>query len=597
MTFSGRAAAPPDVPRNPSDTIVVTGGRGVASVDAGEVRLAAARVSDAADSLRRAAALCGSAWAVLAVAAVAPGPAAFGAGTNGPGSGAGEAGRQAHSAGTEAAALCSRGVGAATVAGSGVDIGPETVARCRALSGSVEAVTSGLLERADTCALLGWRLLRAAGLYEEAEGLVERVVGGLVTAEGFVIGTALGVPPVVRLLGGVYRAMGVTAAGSDPTAAARRSPAEPEGVPGRQAEAHFRGVGRRRTAGGFGDDVVRGVAPWTDELAYGFGHGVARSAGARPGIPGAAGVLADAARGPFGDALGRSARVERVGRDDFAGAVPAWHDRGAGTLDEALTRVDDLYPRRGAPEATVAVQRVTGEGGVTSWTVLVPGTQSVPPAVHPWDGLTDLELVAEHPDQATQAVEAAMSDAGIGPDEPVVLVGHSLGGIAVTALASRPAFAERYRIGGVLTAGAPVATFRTPPGVPVLHLETAEEVVSSVDGRSSTESPRAPDRVTVGRTLADSTAEVDRAASGDTSRAHSIPTHARTLALARASGDPRVAAVVERIEPLLRGDSAEATFYRAERVAPTSPEPSPSPGPTPGPSPSPGPSPRPGRLP
>ncbi|WP_460701778.1 hypothetical protein [Myceligenerans halotolerans] len=580
--------AAPDVPRDPVDNVVVTGGTGVASVDAVEVRLAAARITGAVDSLRRAAALSGAAWADLGGGAAAWGPAGFGAVAAAPNPADAGARLVARSSGAWHDAGARHEAGVVPGAGIGPEaaaaFGPEAAAERRLARDAIEGVASGLRVRADAFDVLGWRLLRAAGLYEEAEGLVERLVGGLVTAEGFVIGAAVGTWPVLRLLGGAYRltgspALGSAGSGGVPAAAVGRpSPAESADGHGRRGEAQGGDAGRGWTAGGFGHGVVRGVAPWTDELAYGFGHGLAWSAGARrPGVPGAAGELAEAVRAAPGDALGQSVRLERVAPEDFAGGAPAWRDHGAGTLEEALGRVDDLYPRRGAPEATIAVQRVTGPGDATSWAVLVPGTQSVPPAAHPWDGLTDLELVAERPDQATQAVEAAMSDAGVGPDEPVVLVGHSLGGIVVTALASRPEFAERYRIGGVVTAGAPTATFRTPPGVPVLHLETAEEVVSAVDGRSSAENPRAPDRVTVGRTLADSSAEADVAASGDTSRAHSIGTHARTLALARESGDVRVADVVGRIEPLLRAERAETAFYRSERAAGISPGASPDP--------------------
>lgn len=533
----------PDTRRDPVDTIVVTGGAGVASIDAAEVRLAAARIAAMAELLRKAAGISGAAWAD-----VAGGDYGFEAGWW-------------------------YGAGACLEAGVVRRIASETIA----------AVTSGLRHDADACDLLGWRLLRAAGLYEESEGLVERVVGGLVTAEGYVLGTIAGSTPVVRLLGAAYRAMGHTASGdTSPRALAPgsllRSGTAPDALAGRRSPDHPQGTrgqgtgepgGGGWTAGGFGGAVVRGIAPWTDELAYGFAHGLARSGGERPGVPGAAGVLADAVRAAPGRPLGRYARVERVDAAEFTAGPPAWRDRGPETLGKALARVDDLYPRRGAPEATVAVQRLVGPGEATRWMVFVPGTQSAPPAAHPWDGLTDLELVAGHPDQATQAVEAAMADAGVGPREPVVLVGHSLGGIVVTAFASSPDVTARYRIGGVVTAGAPVATFHTPPGVPVLHLETAEEVVSSTDGGSSTENPRTPDRVTVGRSLADSSAAVDRAASGEMSAAHSIRTHARTLDLARESGDVRVVTVADRIESLLRAERAETVFYRAERVTGT----------------------------
>lgn len=574
-----------EVPRDPADTLVVIGGTGLASIDAAGVRIAAARLADARDGLRQAAGLAGAAWGEVAAGATILAPDGFGP------AGTADGGRAASgpTVWTGVSWHAAPGRGAGTAPGPVPGVEPFATAARRTACEAIEAVTSGLGVRADALDRLARRLLRAAGLYEEAEGLVERLIGGLVTAEGFVIGAAIGVAPVLDVLGGAYRAAGVlggagvpggvgVGTGGGPAGTGRASPGE--SVDGRRARAGEREDGDHgRTAGGFGGDVVRGVARWTDELAYGFAHGLARSAGERPGVPGAAAALAGATRAAPGPAVGDGVRLERVGAAGFAVAPPAWRDAGAGTIDEALGRVDDLYPRSGAPEGTVAVQRVSGPGGVTTWTVLVPGTQSVLPAAHPWDGLTDLELVAEHPDQVTQAVEEAMSEAGIGPDEPVVLVGHSLGGIAVTALAGRPAFVDRYRIGGVVTAGAPVATFRTAPGVPVLHLETAEEVVSNVDGRSSTENPRTPDRVTVGRTLSDSPAAEDRTASGDTSGAHSVRTHARTLALARESGDVRVAGVVDRIEPFLRGDVAETAFYRAERTTPTSPEPAPSPGP------------------
>ncbi|MBL0886069.1 alpha/beta fold hydrolase [Myceligenerans indicum] len=555
MTSSAAPSHPrPDGPRAPSDTIVVTGGTGPSAVDAAQVRLAAARMEGVADSLRRAAGLAGTAWADVAGGSVAVEP------------------------GTLASASAGAGLGAA---------GLESEAARRAVCASLEAATSGLRRCAAAFDLLGWRLLRVAGLYDEAEGLAERLVGGLVTAEGFAIGTAVGVPPVRRLLASAYRALGSLAVLNESARAVGRPV-----VPGSAAAFHVAGTHRaggrrppgergdapaggaeeravedgRRAAGGLGGVVVRDGARWTDELAYGFGHGVAWSAGTGHGVPGGAGALADAVRDVPVGTLGRSVRLERSRPEEFAGGLPAWRDQGAGTVGEALSRIDDLYPRSGAPQATVAVQRTVGADGTTSWLVLVPGTQSATPAAHPWDGLSDLELVAGRPDQATEAVEAAMSAAGIGPHEPVVLVGHSLGGIVVTALAGSPAVAERYRIGGVVTAGAPVATFRTLPGTPVLHLETAEEVVSGTDGRSSTENPRAPDRVTIGRVLGASPAGVDQAAARDASRAHSIPTHARTLALAREAGDPRVAAVVDRIEPLLRAERAETVFYRAERV-------------------------------
>jgi hypothetical protein len=350
-------------------------------------------------------------------------------------------------------------------------------------------------------------------------------------------------------------------------AAGEHSPADPP--------CQLTGGASWAVAGWAGSAAVRDLAPYTDEAFTGLGSGVGLAqpglAQGRSGIAGGAGVLAHVARElPVLGNDDHGLRVVRLGAEDFeGGAVPAWSGAGAGSVQEALTRVNSLYPLQGgAPAATVAVQKVIAADGAVSWTVLIPGTQSALPADHPWDGRTDVELVAGQADGATAAVERALADSGVGPDEPVTLVGHSLGGIAATALVARAGFAERYRVGGLVTAGSPTGMLATPPGVPVLHLETPEELVSNTEGRSAAENPRTRDRVTAVRSLRDSADAGDRAASGDVVQAHSIATHVRTLDLAIEIRDPAVAEIADRIVPRLDGRTVSTTFYRAERVSP-----------------------------
>lgn len=501
----------PDGPLAAADTVTVHGGPRASAVDLDSVRRAAALVAGAAGDLRAAAGCC------LAVSGELAGPA--------PG--------RAEATSWEPA---------------------EMVARARALEAAARDTARSLTASADLCDLLGWRLLRAAGLYEEAESTAERAVGALVTGGTFGTGAALG------SLGGTGLAgFGVLAAAE---------------VAGR--------VGGGVVTGGVASAVARwgtagatsGLAPYTDEAFAGLGGGVGLAqpglAQGRSGVAGGAGVLAHLARElPVLGNDDHGLRIDRLGGDDFtSGAVPAWSGAGARTVQEALTRVDSLYPGTGgAPPGTVAVQKLTGPDGAVSWTVLIPGTQSALPADHPWDGRTDVELIAAQADGATTAVERALADSGVGPDEPVTLVGHSLGGIAATALLSRAGFAERYRVGGLVTAGSPTGLLSTPPGVPALHLETPEELVSHTDGRSASENPRTQDRVTVVRSLRDSVDAGDRAAAGDVVQAHSITTHVRTLDLAVGLGDPRVTEVADRIGRRLDGEVAETRFYRVRRVS------------------------------
>lgn len=506
---------PPAGPRRPEDTVAVFGGVGTTAVESDSVRRAAARVAAAVDDLRAAAARCLAASGDVVV------PGGTG-GTWQPDTAAGWA-------------------------------GPALAPAALALEAAARDAARCLTARAELCDLLGWRLLRAAGLYEEAESTAERVVGALVTAGAFGTGAVLGSLGWAGLAG-----VGVLAAGE---------------LAGRLSGGTL-GVGTAMAlSGGVASTAVRGLAPYSDELFAGTGTGVALAqpglARGETGVAGGAGALAHVARElpVLGNGDG-GLRVTRLVPEDFAaGAVPAWSDAGAGSVQEALTRIDSLYPGTGGtPAGTIAVQRLTGPDGAVSWTVLVPGTQSALPADHPWDGRTDLELMAGQADGATAAIERALADSGVAPDQPVTLVGHSLGGIAAAALVARAGFAERYRVAGLVTAGSPTGLVTTPPGVPVLHLETPEELVSHTDGRSAAENARTRDRVTVARTLRDSTSANDRAASGDVVRAHSLATHVRTLDLALASGDARVAEITERIGSRLAGTTASTAFYRAERV-------------------------------
>ncbi len=518
---------PPDRPRAPADTVTVFGGAGATAVESDSVRRAAARVAGAADDLRAAAAQCLAASGDVVLPGIA--------GTAGAAGAAGLAGTPWRP---------DDGLGWA-----GAVLAPAA----RALEEGAHAAARSLAAHADLCDLLGWRLLRAAGLYEEAESTAERAIGALVTAGTFGIGAAFGSLGWTGLVG--------TGAVGGAEVAARLA----SGVLTRGVSSAF--------AGQVGAHATRGLASFSDEAFAGVGSGVGLAqlglARGRPGVAEGAGVLAHVAReAPVVGNDDHGLRVTRLGPEDFAfGAVPAWSDTGAWSVQEALARIDDLYPGKGgAPEATIAVQKLTGADGAVSWTVLVPGTQSALPADHPWDGRTDLELVAGQADSVTAAIERALADSGVGPDEPVTLVGHSLGGIAAAALVSRAGFADRYRVGGLVTAGSPTGLLATPPGVPVLHLETPEELVSHTDGRSAAENPRTRDRVTVVRSLRDSTYAGDRTSSSNVSLAHSVTTHVRTLDLAIGSGDPRVTEVADRIGSRLDGTVASTAFYRAERA-------------------------------
>ncbi|WP_407319474.1 hypothetical protein UQW22_03575 [Isoptericola halotolerans] len=510
--------------RDPRETLVVVGGRPVTQVDATAIRVAARWLAAAAEDLRVAAATSASARSALDRDLWTP----------------------VHLGVTD----------------------PSRDGRVRWARALADDAAAALALRADTCASLERRLLLAAGLYEHAESATEQVVGAGVTVVTGTLGLAvtsvvadpvLGFP--LRLVGR-SGLLGVAAQADDPDAPRAAPATAPDVAPGDGA--------------GIGGGLVRGLSPYVDEAVLGGGVGVAAGAPLASGtdlsVTGGARVLSDAVRSALPDV---EVTVEPLDPGAFTGGVPAWQGSCAGDVGEALARSADLYahgsgipgrPAPGPPPGTIAVQQVAHDDGTTSWTVLIPGTQELLSPENPFDVATDLDLMAQQTADVAVAVEQALADAGAGPGEPVVLVGHSLGGIAATSLAASSAFRRRHPVGGLVTAGAPTATFRVPRGVPALHLENTEELVSSLDGRSAAEAEVGPDRVVVGRDLAGSDDPRDRTASGRVPEAHSMSTHLRTLEQVESVRNVQVDGVVAPIEALLDGERAETTFYAVRRV-------------------------------
>ncbi|MDC7123475.1 hypothetical protein OMK64_18240 [Cellulomonas fimi] len=137
----------------------------------------------------------------------------------------------------------------------------------------------------------------------------------------------------------------------------------------------------------------------------------------------------------------------------------------------------------GTPDGTITIQRLQKPDGSVSWVVAVPGTQSPGlNGVNPMDVGTDARLEGDLPESMTPAVIEAMRLAGIREDDPVMLAGHSQGGMVATSVAS--ALAGTYRIAAVLTVGSPdIPRGPMPPGVQVLHVRDSGDIAPQSDGR------------------------------------------------------------------------------------------------------------------
>ncbi len=265
------------------------------------------------------------------------------------------------------------------------------------------------------------------------------------------------------------------------------------------------------------------------------------------------------------DEAGRSPRVE---------PVPSPVDAPAPTsLASLLAGQVDL----GGRGATVRVIEVPQPGGGSAWVVEIPGTQRWWPAAgtNPFDATTDVAAMAGEATVAargvTAALDAAMAASGRrARTEPVLLSGHSQGGILAAALASDPRFLAGHRVTHVVTAGAPVAAFPVPASVDVLSLEHDQDLVPRLDGRAN---PDVRHWTTVTRDLAG-----DPEAAGHPVVGHGADEYAETAALLDrlpAGASVSLDAWRRGAAPFLLGDGSGAVVVRDFRLAR-----GPDPGPT-----------------
>ena len=119
----------------------------------------------------------------------------------------------------------------------------------------------------------------------------------------------------------------------------------------------------------------------------------------------------------------------------------------------------DLAATAEGADGALTVQRLLGADGEPRWVVHLPGTDAFLDDRAVRDMGANLDLIAGD-DTAYAQATAARWQSGVGPQDPVMVVGHSQGGMQAAALAGDPEF--HYRVTHVVTVGAPVATFERP---------------------------------------------------------------------------------------------------------------------------------------
>ena len=212
-----------------------------------------------------------------------------------------------------------------------------------------------------------------------------------------------------------------------------------------------------------------------------------------PGVHGDASDLAAAARligelYPDGPAV-----VTPLGPDPTMVVAP----RGFADLVDGLTYRDT--EATGSHQGDIDVRVVTAADGSRSYIVDIPGTKDwhLVPGAHdgPLNDLgTNLHAMGGQSTAYEQGVAEALRQAGAGPGDPVMLVGHSQGGMVATDAANHFVSSGQFNVTHVVTLGAPVGRLDVPDSVAMLSLENRNDIVAHLD---ASDNPDAPNRTTV----------------------------------------------------------------------------------------------------
>ncbi|RJQ78005.1 hypothetical protein D5S17_13845 [Pseudonocardiaceae bacterium YIM PH 21723] len=133
------------------------------------------------------------------------------------------------------------------------------------------------------------------------------------------------------------------------------------------------------------------------------------------------------------------------------------------------------------------VRRLTGNGSAVSWIVNIPGTRrwSLHAGACANDLGANLHAMSGDTSALEQSIQLALIEAGVGIGEPVLLAGHSQGGL--TALRAAEGLRDAgYSVTHVLAVGAPSGYAPVPRHVKVLSLVNEMDVVPRLAHRAVT---------------------------------------------------------------------------------------------------------------
>ena len=137
----------------------------------------------------------------------------------------------------------------------------------------------------------------------------------------------------------------------------------------------------------------------------------------------------------------------------------------------------DRIERIPAGDTHIRIERFAAEDG-NRFEVYLSGTNFDGTWSDPWNAKSNLELVTTGSSASLRAVTEAMHSAGITSTTPVVLTGHSQGGMIALALGA----SHDFDVTAIITVGTPVGAIPDVTDVPTIHIVHPEDPVPSFGG-------------------------------------------------------------------------------------------------------------------
>jgi len=345
-------------------------------------------------------------------------------------------------------------------------LSPGSYAQVMRVIGELELGRTGLAASGLELGELSLHLRQAVLAYRFVDEAMSKLSIGAQSLGGFVVGAAL---PVIAIPAAVHVLVGESA---------RNLPGFLEDlVQGRASLSSFPSRVLSTTA----DDAKAFVMEHPGLLQDGIGGATGFETGLQAWVPAPLRGLLPSQGVPrdYPQAVQNLAGFFRDGNpvvDDGGDQQPGDNTSPTSVRDlfKGVDRRQDRRENR-AVSGEIGVQRLAGPDGIERFVVQLPGTESwaLTPDSTDRDLSTNLHTMAGDSTVYMRGIEAAMAQAGVPPGAPVMLVGHSLGGMTAAALAADPAFRQRFNVTQVVTPARRSAASRYPPACRCWRWRTA----------------------------------------------------------------------------------------------------------------------------